>query len=124
MPRRKMGNEENEKHNGREFGRRLRLLRRRNRQTISDVAEAVGITDVYLSQLERGEKLPSFDTLICLTNALKATPNELLCDYAEVDCNVIASNISSILATLTVAEQYAVERFLMLYIEDIKNRKI
>ncbi len=124
MPRKKLGNDAQEKCNGKDLGRRLRLLRCENGISIRRLAEKVGVSDVYISQLERGEKLPSFDTLICILNALNTTPNQMLCDYVTADCGVIASNISSMLGKLTVSEQYAAERFLALYIEEIRERAI
>ena len=65
--------------------------------------------DTYIPQLERGEKVPSFDTLIYLTNALGVTVDELLCDYVDADKSTIANNISKKMEKLNKKQQQHLE---------------
>jgi transcriptional regulator with XRE-family HTH domain len=46
-----------------EFGEELRRLRHDRKVTLSDVSDATGISVPMLSRMERGERLPSDDTL-------------------------------------------------------------
>lgn len=52
------------------FGKRVRRLRRQRDMTQEALAEAVGVTSEFISNLERGINAPSFDTLERLAEAL------------------------------------------------------
>jgi transcriptional regulator with XRE-family HTH domain len=58
----------------------LALRQRRTAQglTLKDVAEAAGVSWSYLSDLERGTKLPSLETLLDLASALDVLVTDLL----------------------------------------------
>ena len=45
------------------LGERLRLAREREGMSLTEVAEAVGISSGYLGEIERGQALPAVDTL-------------------------------------------------------------
>lgn len=53
------------------FGRRLRHLRRQKDLTQEQLAEAVGISVEFLSNIERGINAPSFETLERLAAVLQ-----------------------------------------------------
>jgi len=53
-----------------QFGQRLRQLRRQNDLTQAELAETVGVSVEFISNLERGVNAPSFDTLESLAEAL------------------------------------------------------
>lgn len=59
------------------FGRRLRHLRRDKDLTQEQLAEAVGISVEFLSNIERGINAPSFDTLEKLAGILNTPVPEL-----------------------------------------------
>jgi transcriptional regulator with XRE-family HTH domain len=59
------------------FGRRLRQIRRQKDLTQEQLAEAVGISVEFLSNMERGINAPSFETLEKLTQVLQVPPEEL-----------------------------------------------
>ena len=40
------------------FGQRIRKLRESNRKSLKDLAEAVGVSVVYISDIERGQRTP------------------------------------------------------------------
>ena len=69
--------------NGKPFGRIVRNLRAERKMSISTFAEQVGICRNYVSQIESGDKLPSFETLLLICNVLDVTPNDLLVDYVD-----------------------------------------
>jgi transcriptional regulator with XRE-family HTH domain len=60
-----------------QFGRRLRQLRRQKDMTQEQLAEAVGVSVEFLSNLERGINAPSFETLEKLAQALSVPVMEL-----------------------------------------------
>jgi transcriptional regulator with XRE-family HTH domain len=59
------------------FGRRLRQIRRYKDLTQEQLAEAVGISVKFLSNIERGINAPSFETLEKLSKILRVPVEEL-----------------------------------------------
>ena len=55
------------------LSRRLRELRRRRGETLTETAERAGISPQYLSEIERGLKDPSSEVLAAVAGALGAT---------------------------------------------------
>jgi transcriptional regulator with XRE-family HTH domain len=55
------------------LGQRLRALRARRRETLTETAERAGISPQYLSEIERGLKDPSSEVLAAVAGALGAT---------------------------------------------------
>jgi transcriptional regulator with XRE-family HTH domain len=64
------------------FGRRLRQLRRQKDLTQEQLAEAVGVSVEFISNMERGVNAPSFETLEKLAEAL-GVPVEELFSFGE-----------------------------------------
>ena len=108
MPRRKF-DDQIPRLSGKQFGKRLRQIRTSKRITIETVAEKIGVLETYIPQLERGEKLPSFDTLIYLANTLGVTVDELVCDYIEADKITVPNNISKKMEQLTPKQRKHIE---------------
>ncbi len=57
---------------------RKHRLRPAQRRTQSRVARSAGISISFLSMIERGERLPTLDTLYRLARALGIRPSDLL----------------------------------------------
>ena len=55
------------------LGRRLRLLRQEQQETLSETAARAGISPQYLSEVERGRKEPSSEMIAALAGALGIT---------------------------------------------------
>jgi transcriptional regulator with XRE-family HTH domain len=60
-----------------EFGERLRILRREKGLTQSLLAERSGISTEFVSRLERGISTPSFRTICDLAQVLQVRPFSL-----------------------------------------------
>lgn len=60
------------------LARRIRTLRERQRLTQEDFASRCGISVSFASLLERGERTPSYETLLTLADALQVSLAELL----------------------------------------------
>lgn len=59
-------------------GPRLRDLRKRRQMTLSDVAEATGLSTSTLSRLESGHRRPTLDLLIPLTQTYRVALDEVV----------------------------------------------
>lgn len=55
------------------LGRRLRALRLRRGETLTETADCAGISPQYLSEIERGLKDPSSEVLAAVAGALGVT---------------------------------------------------
>jgi transcriptional regulator with XRE-family HTH domain len=60
------------------LGVRIRALRELKRLTQAELAEAADVTTNYVGVLERGQKVPTLETLVALAKALGVGPGELL----------------------------------------------
>ena len=60
------------------LGKRISMRRKELRLKQSEVNEAAGLSDKYLSNIERATSVPSVDVLMKLCDVLKTTPDHLL----------------------------------------------
>lgn len=111
MPRRKM-DDQFPRLSGEQFGKRLRNIRVSKNIPVTTVAVKIGVEDTYIPQLERGAKLPSFDTLIYLANALNVTTDELLCDYVDAEKTTVPNNIAKKMEKLNPAQRRHIEEII------------
>lgn len=65
------------------FGERLRTLRTSRGLTQVSLANASGLIDTYISDMERGLKVPSLTTLIRLAVALDCRVGDLVAAFDE-----------------------------------------
>jgi transcriptional regulator with XRE-family HTH domain len=65
------------------FGQRLRQLRNDRGLTQVGLAEASGLIDTYISDMERGLKVPSLTTLLRLAAALGCKVADLVTVFDE-----------------------------------------
>ena len=65
------------------FGETLRRLR--GTLTQQTLAHNAGLAINFLSELERGQKVPSLTTILQLAHALKVAPGDLLADFSAAD---------------------------------------
>lgn len=63
------------------LGVRLREIRKDREERLEDVAARVGLAVPYLSNIERGNKLPSVAALLALADHYGVLVTDLLADY-------------------------------------------
>lgn len=61
-----------------EIGRRIAKRRRKVKKTQAQVAEICGISEQYVSNIERSVSIPSTEVIMALSIALETTPDEFL----------------------------------------------
>jgi transcriptional regulator with XRE-family HTH domain len=66
------------------FGERLRELRQKRGVTQHDLAQAAGLTDAYVSNMENGFAVPSLTTVLRLAVALHCKVTELVSVFDKV----------------------------------------
>ena len=65
--------------NSKDFGARIRQIRREKNLTQEALAEMINVSPSFLGHVERGTRVASIDTLIALCNKLNVSPEYLLC---------------------------------------------
>jgi transcriptional regulator with XRE-family HTH domain len=67
------------------FGQRVRELREKRKMTQTDLATAAGMSLPYVSDVERGVKVPSLTTLVRLAVALNCKLTALVAVFDKAD---------------------------------------
>ena len=65
-------------------GARIRYNRVKRHLSQEQLAEKVNSSNVYISYVERGERIPSLDFIIRIANSLGISADDLLSDYLIV----------------------------------------
>lgn len=74
---------------GEVFGRRLREMRLKRGMTQEALAQAAGTAGPYVSDMERGLKVPSLTTVLRLALALDCKPTVLISIFDKADLRSI-----------------------------------
>jgi transcriptional regulator with XRE-family HTH domain len=64
------------------LGRRIRTLRKNNSFTQQNLADAVGVSRIYIQALESNRRMPSMKLLYKLADALKASITDIVDDFS------------------------------------------
>jgi transcriptional regulator with XRE-family HTH domain len=70
---------------GQLFGARLRQMRKRRSLTQEDLAKAAGLAGPYISDMERGLKVPSLTTILRLAVALDCKVTDLIAMFDKTN---------------------------------------
>jgi transcriptional regulator with XRE-family HTH domain len=82
-----------------QFGRRVKTLRKAKNFNQADLAEKIGIETKYLSNIETGRRSPSFEKAVALAKALDVPMSSLFSfDHDEADPKLLKKRIDAILA--------------------------
>lgn len=74
------------------FGRRLREIRLRSGVTQQQLSEVAGMSEAYISNLERGFKVPSLTTVLRLAVALDCKVMDLVGVFDKTNLRVLLSS--------------------------------
>ena len=98
-------------------GDRIKETRKMRGLTQEQLAEKVDITLEYISQIERGLKVPSMQVFVGLVDALDVSADYLLRDYVSTRNLYGDKQIGSKLERLTPKQRVALEALIDTYIE-------
>lgn len=99
------------------MGDRIRETRKKQGLTQEQLAEKVDITLEYISQIERGLKMPSMQVFIKLVESLDVSSDYLLRDSVSTGNSYGDKQIRSKLEKLTPKQRVALEALIDTYIE-------
>ena len=101
------------------IGRRIREARTKRGMTQEQLAERTDITSVYLSELERGLKLPSLTVFVSIAETLHVSTDSLLRDELDTGKDFVYADITKKLERLTPKQRIAASEILEAYIRNI-----
>ncbi len=70
------------------IGKNIRAYRQAKKLRQEDLAVKTGLSTNYIGMVERGEKIPSLETFICIANALGVSADMLLADVLDTGYTV------------------------------------
>ena len=76
------------------IGSRIKKLRKKKGYTQQTFSEAIGLSNNYLSQIERGGSTPRMDKFVAIINTLECSADDIFCDVIDYGYKVKASRIS------------------------------
>ena len=101
------------------IGRRIREARTKRGMTQEQLAERTDITIVYLSELERGLKLPSLPVFVSIAETLHVSTDSLLRDDLESGKEYIYDDLTKKLERLSPKQRIAVSEIIDAYIRNL-----
>ena len=87
------------------IGRNIRQYRLKKKLRQEDLAEQTGLSTNYVGALERGEKVPSLETLITIVNTLGVSADMILSDVIDFGYVVKDSLLAEKLDTLEAEDR-------------------
>lgn len=84
-----------------QVGKRIRQERNKLKITQEKLAEFAGLTESYIGQIERGNKNPSLESLINISNVLGVTVDYLLQDVSVVKSNSLLDELNNLARSRT-----------------------
>ena len=73
------------------IGMHIRLYRKKKKLRQEALAEMTNLSTNYIGMIERGEKIPSLESFLCIANALEVSADMLLADVLDQGYKIKAS---------------------------------
>lgn len=99
------------------LGIRIKAARESKKLTQEQLAEITGLTNNYISNIERTHSKPSIETLIKICNALETTPDYVLLDSIYASKEYIVDEIAVKLKKCTKKNIQLISDFITLLLE-------
>lgn len=99
------------------FAQRVRKLRKAAKLSLESAAERGSITGNFWGDVERGNKVPSLDTIVAMAKGLAVPPNVLLLLEREEDPRDIRKRIDSLLTKCSPQQLEMVHRIIKVLLE-------
>lgn len=103
------------------LGRKLKASRAKCGWNINTCASHIGISANYLSTIERGNKVPKFETFVNILNVLTASADEVLQDSLVVGYQAKSNAVLKELQSLDPAKQKQALDIFDFVIQTLKN---
>lgn len=102
------------------LGKRIREARKSKGFTQGKLAEKIGTSDVYISEIERGNKMPSIPLLISIVEALDISADYLLRDNISSGTPYVYNEFTERLDKLTPKQRKSALELLEVFIKSLR----
>lgn len=102
-----------------DLGQRIREERQKLNLTQEKLSEAINVSSAYIGQIERGERCPTLETLIKLSNSLGVSIDYLLRESIEPS----STNLSNLWVQLTQELSNDEKEMIIEMVKVIKNHR-
>src|ERR1700727_1598453 len=99
------------------FAQRVRKLRKAAKLSLENAAERGNITGNFWGDVERGNKVPSLDTIVAMAKGLALPPSTLLLLEREEDPRDIRRRLDSLLTKCNPQQLEMVHRIIKVLLE-------
>lgn len=103
------------------LGKRIKQSRETKKFTQEKLAEAIGVSTVYISHLEIGSKTPSLETLIKISNTLEVSIDYLLANTLYTSKDYLKEDIANLLSHCSANEMNLILSVIEAIIQHNKN---
>ena len=100
-------------------GKRIQETRQRRGMMQSELAQNLGMTPKYISNIECGEKKPTLETFVAIANALQIDTNTLLVDVLDTSDEIKCSALWESLLTFPPEKRLKLLRIMELIAEEV-----
>lgn len=101
------------------IGRNIRKYRLDRKLKQDELAEKAGLSSNYIGMVERGEKIPSLETLINILNSLDVSADMVLCDELSFRYKIKSSLLYEKIAKLSQKNQHTIYAVIESLIENL-----
>lgn len=99
----------------------IRYHRQKQNLLQKELAEKAGLCNNYISQIERGNKRPSLEAFIKITNALGISADVMLSGLIDTPRNIDTNLLNDKLSELSISNQEFVYSIIDALIEKLNN---
>ncbi len=103
------------------LGKRIRAAHKKAALTQDKLSEKLNISVVYMSELERGIKLPSLTLFVKIAEVLNVSTDELLRDELDSGKSYVYNDITLKLDNLTPKQRAAAAEILEVFIRKLQS---
>ena len=100
------------------IGARIQKLRREKGYTQQAFSEMIGVSNNYLSDIERGVSFPKTDKLVAICDILDCSADDLFCDVIRRGAPARAERLNAMLDGLSAEERERAFSILEAFIGD------
>ncbi len=109
-------------HIDKRVGKRIKEYRKKKGYTQEELAELIGASTIYISQIERSAAFPRYEKLIAILNVLEITANEIFIDVLDKSHEIKASLLSEKIESLPADEQNRIFSVIETMIQTANNK--
>lgn len=102
------------------IGQNIRKCRNAKHMSIEDLAFKAELSKNYMGMVERGERIPSLESLLKIINALETSADEVLCDVIDHGFKVKTTKLAEKIEKVSPKKQAMIFDLIDLVLRDVE----